>query len=42
MCGNPQMTENMKGLLKRAGFPKESLKEELYWPAEKSDKAAQG
>lgn len=36
MCGNPQMTENMKGLLKRAGFEKESLKEELYWPAEKS------
>ena len=35
MCGNPQMTENMKALLKRAGFPKESLKEELYWPAEK-------
>jgi hypothetical protein len=26
----------MKGLLKRAGFPKESLKEELYWPAEKA------
>lgn len=35
MCGNPQMTENMKSLLKRAGFAKESLKEELYWPAEK-------
>jgi ferredoxin--NADP+ reductase len=36
MCGNPQMTENVKGLLKRANFPKESLKEELYWPAEKT------
>ncbi len=36
LCGNPQMTENMKGLLKRAGFAKESIKEELYWPAEKS------
>ncbi len=36
LCGNPQMTENMKGLLKRAGFEKESVKEELYWPAEKS------
>lgn len=36
MCGNPQMTENMKGLLKRAGFEKESVKEELYWPAEKT------
>ncbi|HEX3879622.1 MAG TPA: FAD-binding oxidoreductase [Bryobacteraceae bacterium] len=36
LCGNPQMTENMKGLLKRNGFEKESVKEELYWPAEKS------
>ena len=36
LCGNPQMTENMKGLLKRAGFEKESVKEELYWPAEKT------
>ena len=36
LCGNPQMTENMKGVLKRAGFEKESVKEELYWPAEKS------
>ncbi len=36
LCGNPQMTENMKGLLKRAGFEKESIKEELYWPAEKT------
>ena len=36
LCGNPQMTENMKGLLKRAGFEKESIKEELYWPAEKA------
>jgi ferredoxin--NADP+ reductase len=36
LCGNPQMTENMKGLLKRVGFEKESVKEELYWPAEKT------
>lgn len=36
LCGNPQMTENMKGLLKRAGFEKDCVKEELYWPAEKS------
>jgi ferredoxin--NADP+ reductase len=35
VCGNPNMIENMKGLLKRAGFPKESIKEEVYWHAEK-------
>jgi len=35
VCGNPDMIENMKGLLKRAGFPKESVKEEVYWHAEK-------
>jgi len=35
VCGNPNMIENMKGLLKRAGFPKESVKEEVYWHAEK-------
>jgi ferredoxin--NADP+ reductase len=35
ICGNPDMIENVKGVLKRAGFPKESLKEEVYWVAEK-------
>lgn len=36
VCGNPDMIENMKGVLKRAGFPKESVKEEVYWVPEKS------
>jgi len=36
VCGNPDMIENVKGVLKRAGFPKESLKEEVYWVPEKS------
>ncbi|MBI3695782.1 MAG: ferredoxin--NADP reductase [Acidobacteria bacterium] len=35
VCGNPDMIENVKGVLKRAGFPKESIKEEVYWVAEK-------
>jgi ferredoxin--NADP+ reductase len=35
VCGNPNMIENLKGLLRRAGFPKESVKEEVYWHAEK-------
>ena len=35
VCGNPDMIENVKGVLRRAGFQKESLKEEVYWVAEK-------
>jgi ferredoxin--NADP+ reductase len=35
VCGNPNMIENLKGLLRRAGFPKESVQEEVYWHAEK-------
>jgi ferredoxin--NADP+ reductase len=31
LCGNPQMVENGKGILRRAGFGKESIKEELFW-----------
>ena len=30
-CGNPDMIENVKGVLKRAGFAKESVREEVYW-----------
>jgi hypothetical protein len=29
------MIDNLKGLLRRAGFPKESVQEEVYWHAEK-------
>ena len=35
LCGNPQMIENTKGILKRIGFVKEHLKEEIYWIPDK-------
>jgi len=31
LCGHPEMVEHGKGILRRAGFQKESLKEEVYW-----------
>lgn len=31
LCGHPEMIEHGKGILKRKGFPKEALKEEVYW-----------
>ena len=31
LCGHPDMIEMGKGVLKRRGFAKESLKEEVYW-----------
>ncbi|HEY7617437.1 MAG TPA: FAD-binding oxidoreductase [Terriglobales bacterium] len=31
LCGHPGMIENSKGILKRTGFTKEVLKEEIYW-----------
>jgi ferredoxin/flavodoxin---NADP+ reductase len=31
LCGNPGMIQNAKGILQRAGFGKESVKEERYW-----------
>jgi ferredoxin--NADP+ reductase len=31
LCGHPQMIENGKGILQRKGFPKENMKEEVYW-----------
>ena len=31
LCGHPEMIEHGKGILKRIGFSKENLKEELYW-----------
>ena len=33
LCGNPHMIRNMEGILERAGFPQESVKREIYWPA---------
>jgi ferredoxin--NADP+ reductase len=31
LCGHPAMVEGSKGILKRIGFNKEELKEEIYW-----------
>ncbi len=36
-CGQPDMIENAKGILERAGFPKEAVQQEVYWVAEKRD-----
>jgi ferredoxin--NADP+ reductase len=36
-CGNPNMIENVKGALDRAGFPKEFVKQEVYWVAGKGE-----
>jgi len=35
LCGHPEMIENTKGILKRRGFPKETVKEEVYWVPKK-------
>lgn len=36
LCGHPEMVEHGKGILKRAGFQKENLKEEVYWVPSKA------
>lgn len=40
LCGHPEMIENAKGILKRRGFPKEAVKEEVYWVPKKQVAAA--
>lgn len=35
LCGNPDMIENVKGVLRRAGYPKGSFREEQFWVAPK-------
>ncbi len=35
LCGHPEMIEHGKGILKRAGFAKENLREEVYWVSAK-------
>ena len=40
LCGHPAMVENSKGILKRIGFTKEGLKEEIYWVPSKERHAA--
>lgn len=31
LCGHPEMIEHSKGILRRIGFSKEFMKEEIYW-----------
>ena len=38
VCGHPGMIENAKGVLKRCGFTKESIREEVYWVPKKETK----
>jgi ferredoxin/flavodoxin---NADP+ reductase len=40
LCGHPEMIEHAKGILKRRGFDKEFLKEEVYWVPGKQAPAA--
>ena len=40
LCGHPEMIEHGKGILKRRGFAKEFLKEEIYWIPGKQAPAA--
>ena len=35
LCGHPQMIENGKGILRRRGFPKESIRGEIFWQPQK-------
>jgi ferredoxin--NADP+ reductase len=39
LCGHPEMIENCKGILKRRGFAKEQVREEIYWIPAKAGKA---
>jgi ferredoxin--NADP+ reductase len=40
LCGHPGMVEGSKGILKRIGFAKEELKEEIYWIPSKAKPAS--
>jgi len=31
LCGHPEMIETAAGILKRRGFPKDSMEQEVYW-----------
>ncbi len=39
LCGHPEMIANSKGILKRRGFAKESIREEVYWVPKKEEKS---
>jgi ferredoxin--NADP+ reductase len=32
LCGNPHMVRQMRGVLERAGFERQAIREENYWP----------
>jgi len=36
-CGNPNMIENAKAMLERAGVPREAVQQEIYWVASKDE-----
>jgi ferredoxin/flavodoxin---NADP+ reductase len=38
LCGHPQMIDNCKGILQRRGFPKDTIREEIYWIPAKDSK----
>jgi NAD(P)H-flavin reductase len=40
LCGHPEMIERSKGILRRKGFPKEAIREEIYWVRAKKASAA--
>ncbi len=39
LCGHPEMIEHGKGMMKRIGFTKEFMKEEIYWIPSKESSA---
>jgi ferredoxin/flavodoxin---NADP+ reductase len=40
LCGHPEMIEHNKSILRRKGFPKEAIREEIYWVRAKKASAA--
>ncbi len=38
VCGNPEMIKNVKGVLLRAGFPKDSIRMEAWWLPESTER----
>ena len=39
LCGHPEMIRNAQGILVRCGFPKEYVREEVYWVPKKQQPA---
>jgi ferredoxin/flavodoxin---NADP+ reductase len=37
LCGHPMMVEHCQGILMRAGFTKQNIREEVYWIPEKAE-----